>query len=249
MTTGKFRGKSLDDGGWVYGGLIRDCNGKPMIHLAGYDAAGIGFETRHRVDEKTIGQLTGEIDKYGKSVWEGDRVLAEGLNGVILTLEIGRGKRGFIQIDEEDGYIYADWFFKLEIIGNIHDDPIFSSGMNGEDRYDPWRCEKCGSTAMQQRVWRDVNSMEVVREDDCDRHDYYCSVCEENHYPVRESELLQKADEWWGETDFREMERITRFRQLDFDPEDGYQAFVDACNGWWDGHSTDKKINIYLKIL
>jgi len=47
---------------------------------------------------------------------------------------------------------------------------------------------------------------------------------------------------WWGDTDFREMERITGFWQSDFNPEDGYQAFVDACDEWWSGLSEDEKI-------
>jgi hypothetical protein len=59
--------------------------------------------------------------------------------------------------------------------------------------------------------------------------------------------LLDEATEWWGETDFRQMERVTRYRQLDFDPEDGYQEFVDVCNGWWNEKTTDEKISTYLK--
>lgn len=47
---------------------------------------------------------------------------------------------------------------------------------------------------------------------------------------------------WWGNTDFREMERITGLRQSDFNPEAGYQAFVDACDEWWSGLSADEKI-------
>lgn len=52
-------------------------------------------------------------------------------------------------------------------------------------------------------------------------------------------------EEWWGEQGFREMERITGFRQSDFDPEDGYQDFVDACDKWWDSLSYNDKISIY----
>lgn len=52
-------------------------------------------------------------------------------------------------------------------------------------------------------------------------------------------------NEWWGEQGFRDMERITGFRQSDFSPEDGYQDFVDACDEWWDSLSYADKVSIY----
>lgn len=53
-------------------------------------------------------------------------------------------------------------------------------------------------------------------------------------------------DEWWGGCDFKAMELITGFRQIDFDPEDGYQDFVDACDAWWDECTFSEKRNIYM---
>jgi hypothetical protein len=52
---------------------------------------------------------------------------------------------------------------------------------------------------------------------------------------------------WWNETDFSHMERITGFRQSDFDPADGCQAFVDACDTWWDELDTEEKTEIWMK--
>jgi hypothetical protein len=43
------------------------------------------------------------------------------------------------------------------------------------------------------------------------------------------------------------MERVTRYRQLDCNPEDGYQEFVDVCNGWWNEKTAEEKISIYLE--
>ena len=54
------------------------------------------------------------------------------------------------------------------------------------------------------------------------------------------------VNEWWGEQGFRDMERITGFRQSDFSPEDGYQDFVDACDEWWDRLSFNEKKMVYL---
>ena len=55
----------------------------------------------------------------------------------------------------------------------------------------------------------------------------------------------KELNTWWGQTDFREMEKITRLRQLDFSPEDGYQDFVDVCDNWWDGLSKEYKQDVY----
>lgn len=60
-------------------------------------------------------------------------------------------------------------------------------------------------------------------------------------------ERLTKAqlDAWWGNTEFWEMEQITGYRQDDFDPEDGYQDFVDACDEWWEKQSYSNKLYLY----
>ena len=50
---------------------------------------------------------------------------------------------------------------------------------------------------------------------------------------VSEQKQPEGWEEWWENTDFPTMERITGCRQTDFSPEDGYQEFVDACNEWW----------------
>jgi hypothetical protein len=43
------------------------------------------------------------------------------------------------------------------------------------------------------------------------------------------------------------MERITGFRQSEFDPEDGYQAFADACDNYWNSLDCKKKTSIWEK--
>ena len=54
------------------------------------------------------------------------------------------------------------------------------------------------------------------------------------------------VNEWWGQTEFWQMENITGFRQYDFSPEEGYQDFVDACDEWWDNLSFVDKRAIYM---
>lgn len=109
---------------------------------------------------------------------------------------------------------------------------------------DPWRCEKCGSLAVQEQIWVDTNTRAACSQV-CNRDENYCCDCNENTYQIRESELLQNIDMWWHNQDFQQMERISGYRQDDFGPEDGYQAFVDACNHWWNALSTEKKIGVW----
>ena len=104
----------------------------------------------------------------------------------------------------------------------------------------PWRCEVCGSLAVQEQIWVDTNTCEAYSQA-YNRDENYCCNCNENTYPIRESELLQNLDEWWHGLDFRQMERITGYRQDDFDPEDGYQDFVDVCDNWWESLSIEEK--------
>lgn len=114
---------------------------------------------------------------------------------------------------------------------------------------DPWRCTECGSKNVQERVWRSVNDIKNVDAENCDRNDYFCENCENHIRLERESVLMEQAAQWWGETDFRAMERITSYRQLDFDPEEGYRAFVDACNKWWNEKTIEEKISTCLDVI
>lgn len=109
---------------------------------------------------------------------------------------------------------------------------------------DPWRCEECGSLAVQAHVWIDSNTKEVVLGAQ-NRDEHYCTDCDANTYQIRQSKLMRNIDKWWHDRDFRQMERLTGFRQEDFDPENGYQAFVDACNNRWNALSTEEKIRLW----
>lgn len=115
-----------------------------------------------------------------------------------------------------------------------------------DERHDPYRCCDCGSTDVEIKIWSKLN--EGGRPDgDCEEYERsYCNNCEENIRVRPTSYMLTDAQQWWGESDFRTMERLTGYRQGDFDPEDGYQDFVDACNNWWNALSTEEKIYLWL---
>jgi hypothetical protein len=59
--------------------------------------------------------------------------------------------------------------------------------------------------------------------------------------------FLPVANNWWNDTDFIQMEKITGFRQIDFDPEDGFQSFVDACDTYWDQLDDNEKLILWEK--
>ncbi len=59
----------------------------------------------------------------------------------------------------------------------------------------------------------------------------------------------EMLNNWWGQVDFREMEKISKYRQSDFSPEDGCQDFVDACDEWWQGLNKAEKMRYYCSYV
>ena len=112
---------------------------------------------------------------------------------------------------------------------------------------DPWRCDECGSFNIEVKVWTDANTGHITDEDNIEDNDRWCRDCKTHSDHILESELMERIEEWWGAADFKTMECITGYCQTDFSPEEGYQAFVDACHEWWDGQTTDEKISVYFE--
>jgi hypothetical protein len=88
-----------------------------------------------------------------------------------------------------------------------------------------FECGSCGE---------DFYKIEVLRKKDISR---VKELRKQNTVPV--------YDQWWYSADFETMEQVSRYRQGGFDPEEGYQAFVDACDKWWETLSVSEKKEFY----
>ena len=114
-----FRGKRIDTGEWVEGSYT-DYPGSmecPAIQT---------YYDDYAVDVKTVGQYTGLKDKTGKRIFEGDIVLKRTYNGkraFPVTYDSGMFHAGYGggSSTATHGYTLDDR--RIEIIGNVHDNP------------------------------------------------------------------------------------------------------------------------------
>ena len=143
-----FRGKSANNGEWVYGDLVQLHDGRRYIinnrHGACIDDKGNFLNTEApfvcEVDPETVGQFTVLIDKNGKKIFEGD-ILKFQIN--IHTFILGKitflcGAFVFesTELDRECDLAFVTFADDeialpkdcIEVIGNIHDNPELMEG-------------------------------------------------------------------------------------------------------------------------
>ena len=114
-----FRGERKDNGELVYGDLVRN-----YFH-AGDTCIGGLFENRYicvPVVPATVGQYTGLPDKNGRRIFDGD--ICKDSLGVVFVVEWEKEARflGFT-VGKERRIAYVGREPKVEVIGNIHDNP------------------------------------------------------------------------------------------------------------------------------
>ena len=111
-----FRGKSLDNGKWIEGDLLR-INGHVFIFP---DPAPKGID-KYKVDPATVGQYTGRKDKNGKKVYEADILTDKfGSMGVVEWRDSGF----VVNFGDTDIFDLSGCFgdsYQMWVVGNIHD--------------------------------------------------------------------------------------------------------------------------------
>lgn len=146
-----FRGKKprpsvFDQTDWVYGSLIDSGNHEQVMIYPWFNGAStmsvaqLVYTRMEAVEAETIGQYTGLVDMNGTKIFEGDVFQLEddiigvvdfnhgcfflteyGLRGVWTESGYDECGGGWGVIDREPMHF---WYInKLEVIGNIHDNP------------------------------------------------------------------------------------------------------------------------------
>ena len=105
-------------------------------------------------------------------------------------------------------------------------------------------CEKCGSINLHRMAWVKPNECDGVI-GNCGSSTDWCESCQSHIKPVLKNELEKKLNDWICNIDFITMEKITGLKQYNFDAEEGYQAFIDACKTIWEGLSIEEKTSLW----
>lgn len=124
-----FRGKRLEVGQfatekaceWVYGGYAKDCSGEHIY-------SSLHSRRMVKVVPDTIGQYTDLTDKNGKKIFEHD--ICKDSLGTLFTVEWDETNARFLgyTVEHERHIVYVGREPRVEVIGNIHDNPELLNG-------------------------------------------------------------------------------------------------------------------------
>lgn len=130
---GIFRGKRIDTEQWKEGyllGLQDKISGKDLFFIV--DEMG----EYHRVDPETVGEFTGQFDKNGLGIFEGDVVSYYGKDFLNSLVTFDKSNFWFEFLSEytrkirnqKRDLIFSNVSICGEVIGNIHDNPELLGG-------------------------------------------------------------------------------------------------------------------------
>jgi uncharacterized phage protein (TIGR01671 family) len=129
-----FRGKRLDNGEWVYGGVFTDACGDAYIVANEEEAHDypLLYRVTYKVDPQTVGQWIGFQDTNSCDIYEDDILRAWESDTSYWTGRVCRHESGLWQVRLFNATRWAEdvlWiilrhgFRTVEVIGNTHDNP------------------------------------------------------------------------------------------------------------------------------
>ena len=125
-----FRGQSIDLRKWYEGDLYQS-RLKSVFYINYYTEHGDRMAVE--VDPETVGQYTGMTDINGNKIFEGDicQHRSEYSGNIVISVVTYTDGQFLAMPDDNSGFNLSD---KLEIIGNIHDNPELLGGKADADK-------------------------------------------------------------------------------------------------------------------